>query len=249
MLEALQHGENLFTTLTYSDKNLPPDGSLQLDHQTNFIKRLRENINPVKIRYYGVGEYGDISWRPHYHLAIFGLPPSAATIIEKTWGLGFCYTGDLTLDSAQYIAGYVTKKMNGRDSYSQAMLQDRRPEKAFMSRKPGIGANSMQTIMNALQGYLPDGDVPSQLRHGSKAMPLGRYLRGKLREEFGLDKKAPSETIQKYSMQMSQLLTDALSDPANRSKTFKQILIDSSKQKALNQQTRFNIFNQNKGML
>lgn len=249
MLEALTHGDNCFATLTYNDENLPPDGSLQKDDSTNFIKRLRENLAPTKIRYYGVGEYGDLTWRPHYHLAIFGIGISATPIIEKSWGLGHVYIGDLTLDSAQYIAGYVTKKLNGKDDYSLEILNGRRPEKAFMSRKPGIGAKSMNTIMHALQGYLPDGDVPTQLNHGSKKMPLGRYLRGKLREEFDLDKKAPSEAIQKYSMQMQELLEAALSDPANRSKTFKQILVDQSKQKALNQETRFKIFNSQKGML
>lgn len=247
MLESLLHGDNCFVTLTYDDDHLPADGSLDYDELRNFIKRLRENLAPVKIRYYAVGEYGDISWRPHYHLAVFGIGESLTSVIEKSWGKGFCYVGDLTLSSAQYIAGYVTKKLNGRDDRSLDILDGRRPEKAFMSRKPGIGANAMKNVMLALNGYLPDGDVPVSLAHGKKLMPLGRYLRGKMREEFGLDKKAPSEAIEKYSAQMSQLFEEGLSNPKNKNKTFKQIIVESSAQAALNQKTKFEIFKQKKG--
>ena len=68
MLEAGQWNENCFMTLTYDDKHLPSDGSLDPKHLTDFIKRLRFHYRDRSIRYFACGEYGDDSWRPHYHL-------------------------------------------------------------------------------------------------------------------------------------------------------------------------------------
>lgn len=249
LLESMCHGDSVFVTLTYDDKNLPADGSLDYVELKNFIKRLRSSLDSIKIRYYAVGEYGDKSWRPHYHLAIFGIGESFTSLIEKCWGKGFAYVGSLTFDSAQYIAGYVTKKLNGRDSMSLEALDGRQPERALMSRKPGIGALAVGKILQKLNGYLPEGDVPSVLNHGTKGMPFGRYLRGKMREEYGLSAKAPAESIEKFSSQMRELYEKEINKKENRSKTFKQIIVKSADQKRLNQETRFKIFQQMKGLL
>lgn len=76
-------------TFTYNDKHKPQDGSVQkielrkLKWRINDQwKRYRKKFPQIaqadnyheKLRFYGVGEYGDDSMRPHYHLAIFGLP-------------------------------------------------------------------------------------------------------------------------------------------------------------------------------
>lgn len=57
-----------------------------------------------------------------------------------------------------------------------------------MSLKPGIGYPALDKIHELLK--IPafarmirlQDDVPSALRHGSRLMPFGRYLRNKLRE-------------------------------------------------------------------
>ena len=72
MHEASLHDENSFLTLTYSDENLPPGGSLHLPDFQNFMKRLRKSIAPKRVRFYHCGEYGDILSRPHYHALLFG---------------------------------------------------------------------------------------------------------------------------------------------------------------------------------
>ena len=93
--------------------------------------------------------------------------------------------------SANYIAGYVTKKMS---SVSDERLQGRRPEFARMSLKPGIGAHAMEAVALALMRWKLDRsmkDVPTSLRHGSDVMRLGRYLRRKLREKIGRDPSCP----------------------------------------------------------
>jgi hypothetical protein len=51
---------------------LPADGSLDVSHFQKFMKRLRDRIKPLKIRFFHCGEYGDLTRRPHYHALIFG---------------------------------------------------------------------------------------------------------------------------------------------------------------------------------
>jgi len=58
--ESKSHNANCFVTLTYSDKYLPEDGSLNHRHFQLFMKRLRK-ISPFKFKFYMCGEYGK-SW-------------------------------------------------------------------------------------------------------------------------------------------------------------------------------------------
>ena len=55
-----------FLTLTYDDKNLPNDYSLNKHHPINFLKKLRKCIAPKKIRYYLAGECIDRDWETTY---------------------------------------------------------------------------------------------------------------------------------------------------------------------------------------
>lgn len=163
-----------------------------------FLRSLR-SIYPAPIRFYGVGEYGDRTFRPHFHLALFGVSVLDGEYIGKAWKKGFFHLGDLTRDSAQYLCGYVTKKLNKKDD---VLLQGRHPEFARMSLRPGIGALAIRTLKGALapNGDLTTlverGDVPETMRTGGKVYPLGRYLRGKLRESIGWEPTQP-ERIKK----------------------------------------------------
>jgi len=69
--ESKFHDHSWFITLTYDDENLPHGGSLVADHQSKFIKALRKKV-PGKIRFFSIGEYGEDTLRPHYHLILFG---------------------------------------------------------------------------------------------------------------------------------------------------------------------------------
>lgn len=191
LLEARLHEFSSFWTLTYDEDHFPADGSLRPKHTQDWLKRLRKHLGPTRpIRYYLVGEYGDETWRPHYHAALFGVSRFESDSVSCTWGLGFSYGGDLTPESAQYIAGYVTKKMT---SHEDPRLGNRYPEFARMSLRPGIGAGATQHIADALndtQGAAAigrDGDVPASLLHGRSRLPLGRYLRRRLRGDLGFD--------------------------------------------------------------
>ena len=220
MLEAAVHPAASFVTLTYDEEHNP--GTLIPRDMQLFLKRLRKNVGPC--RFFGVGEYGDISWRPHYHLAIFGHGPEASDAIDSCWSDGFTYTGDLTLHSAQYIAGYVTKKLT--NVYDER-LAGRYPEFARMSLRPGIGAPGLSQVAAALQnkhGWDEIGrldDVPSMLRHGGRTMPLGRYMRVRLRAEMNFkdlnqsDEAAFKKHEQMLDVYRSYLSAEEAKNPLN----------------------------------
>lgn len=166
--ESQMHEENCFITLTYSDEHLPENHSLDYTHFQLFMKRLRKHFEPKKIRFFMCGEYGGKKGRPHYHACIFGVDFDDKLIFQKNkqgqaiyssqtlenlWGKGFCTIGDLSFESAAYVARYVMKKITGKDAeehYSAFVDkntgelisdQPRVPEFCRMSNRSGVGAN------------------------------------------------------------------------------------------------------------
>jgi len=127
--EATCHDESSFLTLTYSDDNIPAHGSLDYRHLTLFNKRLRKHLG--SLRYYAVGEYGDKTLRPHYHMCVFGHAFTENRIIvtkepnllweqewlTRCWGLGRVRVGALSFETARYTASYVTKKLRSKQRY------------------------------------------------------------------------------------------------------------------------------------
>lgn len=192
MLEAQKHQHSLFVTLTYDNAHLPEGGVLKPEHMQGFLKRLRERLAPLRLRFYGVGEYGDRTLRPHYHLALFGV--RFPEDVRASWTYGNVHVGTLTPESASYIVGYVCKRMTKSDD---PRLNGKPPEFARMSLKPGIGAGAMpdfaDSILNKETGelYLQDGDVVSSYRWNGKSYPLGRYLRRRLRRLVRMPEAAP----------------------------------------------------------
>lgn len=205
MLEAHKHEHCRFVTLTYDKEHLPPGGVLLRRHSEckrllsydcgcmeGFLKRLRFALSPKKIRYYGVGEYGDISRRPHYHLALFGTDGDDA--IRAAWKAGYVHIGTLTPDSAAYIVSYVVK---GMTRSGDKRLDGLPPEFARMSLKPGIGADAMadfgRSILNEHGEYvgLVEGDVPVSFKANGRNYPIGRYLRRKLRRAVFMPEPEP----------------------------------------------------------
>lgn len=151
MHEVAMHTENCFITLTYNDDTLPPGATLVKRDWQLFMKRLRKEIAPQQIRFLMSGEYGDVGQRPHYHACIFGMdfsdksywttrrnnPVWRSETLEKLWTAGNSEIGTVTYQSAQYVAGYVVKKLTG--PMGKEEYKDREPPFALMSRNPGLG--------------------------------------------------------------------------------------------------------------
>lgn len=170
MHESMMHEDNCFVTLTYNNDHLPEDGNIDKGEIQKFIKNLRKENYPKKIRYFSCGEYGAKFSRPHYHLALFGIDfddkemfeidqtrwkkkygkPSnilyRSDSLENVWKKGFSSIGDLTFESAGYVARYVTKKITGKKAPEH--YSGRVPEFALMSRMPGIGKEFIEKYWN-----------------------------------------------------------------------------------------------------
>lgn len=152
MHEAQLHEENCFLTLTLRDEG---DGSVHVRDVQKFMKRLRKAIKR-RVSYLACGEYGEALGRPHYHMALFGynFPDRrrwkgdlwVSEKLDKLWSHGYCTIGELTFESAAYIARYCTKKITGSMAakhYTRVLesgeIVSVEPEYITMSRRPGIG--------------------------------------------------------------------------------------------------------------
>lgn len=211
MLESLCHSDSCFLTLSYSDATLPLTspltgrvvGSLEPLHLRDWLKRLRSRIEPLRLRFYAVGEYGDRTMRPHYHVILFGfqtclrgrtlrrLPSSEplwseccdrCRLIGETWGKGLVDLGTVTSQSASYCAEYVVKKMT---RFDDPRLAGRYPEFRRSSLKPGIGCDAMFDVAAELIRFDVSA-LPRTIRLNGKEVPLARYLRKKLSEFSGV---------------------------------------------------------------
>lgn len=113
--------KSCFLTLTYDNEHVPK--SLSKRDLQLFIKRLRKQLEPLEIKYFGCGEYGEKYGRPHYHLIVFGLGGKddifkfVKTVAGKDyyrlneWPYGFIDIGNVNYKSAAYVAGYIQKKL------------------------------------------------------------------------------------------------------------------------------------------
>lgn len=161
MHEASLYDASSFVTLTYDDEHLP-DLGLNYKHFQLFMKRLRRKYG--KARFFMSGEYGDQLGRPHYHALLFGVYFAdrvkcsesgsgsalySSNALSALWPYGHANVGDVTFESAAYIARYVVKKYGSRRSGNgplRAIDSDgvgyfQNPEFSRMSLKPGIGAD------------------------------------------------------------------------------------------------------------
>lgn len=162
--ESKLYDENMFVTLTYDDEHLVDrcgvydeqyndivDYSLNKRDFVLFMKKLRKKYSDRKIKYLHCGEYGEKYGRPHHHAIIFNLDIGdklyyksvagnklyKSEKLEKIWQNGNCIIGEVTLQSAAYVARYITKKITGKkaDAYYDGV----QPEYITMSRREAIG--------------------------------------------------------------------------------------------------------------
>lgn len=240
VLESKMHEHCLFVTLTYDNDSLPreytnpntgeyfshPDGVLDPTSLQLFLKRLRRALPPKSLRFFAVGEYGDNTFRPHYHILFWGLPWEKRDIIRRCWSdpvtkIGYCHPDRLDVqipqkdwDVAQYVSGYTMKKMTRSDD---PRLAGRTPE--FFRSSQGLGAPSVSGLARTLdqlssRAYIEThGDIPRNLVINGKTMPLDRYMRGKVLDALQITEKAMAIGREKFAQEMSDLRGRAASNP------------------------------------
>ena len=119
------------------------------------------------------GEYGEHPrtgkiCRPHYHALLFGYDPHdrehfdenegiityTSEYLASIWGRGYITVGDLTIESAAYVARYSLKKITtsqtSEDKYhahyeticqTTGEIRQAEPEYSNMPRRPGIASD------------------------------------------------------------------------------------------------------------
>lgn len=155
--ESQMHANNCFITLTYDAENVPRDGGLRVEDWQKFAKRLRKRVG--SFRFFHCGEYGERNKRPHYHACLFGvdfkdrvaIKPGLwfSPLLSEVWGLGHSSVGDLTYESAAYVARYVCSKLTGPEGEKEYSRYDSdtgevwcvRAPYVTMSRRKGIGSS------------------------------------------------------------------------------------------------------------
>lgn len=218
--------------------------SVRPDHHRKFMNDLRGHYFyhfNEKLRFYGCAEYGTKTQRPHYHYALFGFPqclgPGAVTVgrkffpcrcrncsfLSEIWGKGNIFLGSLSLDSAQYIAGYVTKKLTSSSNYRQdgylgltnkQKLAGRHPEFSRMSTKPGIAHWASDNVISRLTFFdkTSHDDIPPVLVHGAKQLPIGRYLGDKIKNGL-LSQEDPESKNRRLEWSLFRMLLHHAKNP------------------------------------
>lgn len=236
-LESQQYQNNFFITLTYDESKVPlgKTGNMTLkpDDLTQFMKNLRQyfkrNFNFTGIRFFGCGEYGIKTNRPHYHLILFNCPLNDLTpvfvdengqtsrhvgahgdiyfyskIIHDCWNKGFIMVADANYNTEAYVARYIMKKQKGKqgDEVYNKALSICTPF-LRMSNRPGIGEKFLnENELSLLEN--PSLIVP---RSNKEPMISGipRYYKNKLYKRHpekydGMLEKAVDKTIKSRSL-------------------------------------------------
>lgn len=239
--EAKLHVFNSFITLTFDDEHLPKDNSLSKRELQLFFKSLRKEIEKnepgKKIRYYACGEYGETGDRPHYHAIIFGHDFDdkqyiksingnrlyTSDTLSSVWGKGFVTIGNVSFDSAAYVARYCTKKITGDKAESH--YNGRQPEFSLMSTGResggGIGGPYFKKFYSDFERadgrILHDGRLLKPARYYNKiydSITEGdinydkskhKRIVDKLKKDNTPDRLAVKERLQEYKLRQMKL--------------------------------------------
>lgn len=160
--ESKMEGRHYFLTLTYSDEPL----AYSKEHIQKFIKKLRNELSSITIRYFICGERGSLRGRVHYHAILYTSSYiDISSNLVDSWSYGFIKIGSVTPRSCAYVAKYIVPT----DPVDRFLL---------MSRKPGIGFGKITSEYIRSQEQNPRGYITQ----GGYRKSLPRYYRTKLSE-------------------------------------------------------------------
>ena len=182
--EAKYHKKACFITLTFDNKILLDKNSkarkkygahpkfvfnteYSKEYFKKFIKRLRKKLEPKKITYFKVAEYGELNKRPHYHCIIFGenfeqdrkemqVSKSGhiqynSQILEELWACGRTSVQDINSNNIIYISQYAIKKYKKKD--------DQYKEKISFSNRSKMNIKwARRNYKEIIKGYIEDTD-------------------------------------------------------------------------------------------
>lgn len=193
-LENCMNTDSVFVSLTYADRFLPDPPHVKKKDLQSYIRKVKYNVDPIKIRYYGVGEYGDQSFRPHYHIIFFGLSMLNEKTLYNCWrkcekDVGF-HVGEVNEESISYITGYISKKVLKQKGV-HPVSYGKKDEFMLCSRHPrGIGVYAAQKMIDKIKKDKRIGkNYYTSVRVGGKILPLGRLLKGVMNNDITYQEK------------------------------------------------------------
>lgn len=171
--ESEMYARNCFLTLTFDPEHLPKDGSIAVRDLQLFLKRLRKAYPDDRIRFFACGEYGGLLGRPHYHACLFNFDFADKVLftmsrghrlyrsdsLDRIWKNGSALIGEVTFESAAYVARYIMKKINGdiQDEHYKGKV----PEFVTMSRggRGGLGGIGVPWLDKFMTDVFPCDEV------------------------------------------------------------------------------------------
>ncbi len=152
-----------------------------------------------------------------------------STALEKIWGLGHVSVGEVTFDSAAYVARYCTKKING--DLANEHYGNRQPEYATMSRREAIGRRW-------LEKYHSDVYPSNEVIHDGRKLKVPAYY------DKWLEKNNPTlYDYVKQGREQKALLSDGKDSTPHRLFTKHQVrLLNSQKQRSLEGDKKQNLY-------
>lgn len=186
----------LFVTLTYSDESLPLGGVCKRDIQL-WLKRLRKHFKSNVLRYFIVSEYGDHTYRPHYHALLFfktERKDDIYDIILESWNNGFCYFGEVEEGSIVYCTKYCLKQ-------SSVPKGKEKNFRLVSKMNGGIGANYLQVQSD----YHSDLTIPQIVKWRGQQAPMPRYYRTKLLQPYYQDEDSKEDIKREYALHIEEM--------------------------------------------
>lgn len=193
MREAYYWKEKIFLTLTYNESNVPNE--LKPIHLSNFIKRIRKNTD-LKIKYFGVGEYGTKYHRPHYHILVFGIGTKNYEVLKNCWNMGFIKVGEFNEKTVTYCVSYILDKNKSIESSKWDGVVKQPP---FLRVSKGLGLEWLEKNKEDIKR-----DISIKVK--GKEVSLPRYYLRKLEDQ--IDKEILNERSIKRADERMKRLAD-----------------------------------------
>lgn len=207
MIELQRHETAFFVTLTYDDEHLDhlrcvdlstgeiePFASLSKRDCQLFMKRLRKEHKKLypdlHLMYYLAGEYGDTTYRPHYHAIIYDLRLDDLKLwnqkdgfvywtsdwLDGIWKNGRCIVAQVTWETCAYTARYIVKKQYGKKAQEEYYKNGLQPEFSLVSTKPGIAREYFfQNVLPTDLMYKRQNFLFIQTSEGGKKVSFPKY--------------------------------------------------------------------------
>lgn len=205
---------NFFVTLTYDNDKVPVSSkgylTLRREDLHKFLKKFRDDCQRqfesffpeleykerhkkrCPMKYFAIGDYGETTFRPHYHFIVFNSPYNLSELydyIAKNWQLGQIVQVDICLaEHCNYITKYIVKV-----AYNEEQLSEYECEPTFRLMSRGLGMSFVTDVsvkdyfVNDKKGFHKGAAVyglPAYLKQKFYKKRYGKLAQLKMRQDY-----------------------------------------------------------------